>query len=102
MNFEKSIKLNPSASLIKNRYAYFLLWMGEFEKAEKLELDAISSDPADWNGYVIVATANIYKSKFKEAEQYIEEGKKLFPENFNFDNLYFESKFYSGNYASVI
>ncbi|MCJ7468153.1 MAG: adenylate/guanylate cyclase domain-containing protein [Maribacter sp.] len=102
MNFEKSIKLNPSASLIKNRYAYFLLWMGEFDKAEKLGLDAISSDPADWNGYVIVASANMYKKKFTEAEKYIAEGKKLFPEKWNFDHLYFASKFYSGNYASVI
>jgi TolB-like protein/class 3 adenylate cyclase len=102
MNFEKSIQLNPSASLIKNRYAYFLLWMGEFDKAEKLGLDAISSDPADWNGYVIVANAYIYKKKFAEAEKYIAEGKKLFPENLNFDHLYVDSKFYSGNYASVI
>jgi TolB-like protein/Tfp pilus assembly protein PilF len=101
-NFEKSILLNPSASLIKNRYAYFLLWMGDFDKAKKLGLDAISSDPADWNGYVIVASANMYKKKFTEAEKYIEEGKKLFPENFNFDYLYFASTFYSGNYKSVI
>ncbi len=102
MNFEKSIELNPSAPLIINRYAYFLLWMGEFDKAEKLGLEAISSDPADWNGYVIVANANIYKKKFAAAEQYIAEGKKLFPENFAFDDLYTKSKFYSGNYASVI
>lgn len=102
MNFEKSIKLNPSASLIKNRYAYFLLWMAEFDKAEKLGLDAISSDPADWNGYVIVANANNYKRKFAEAEKYILEGKKLFPEHFGFENLYIQSKFFSGNYESVI
>ncbi len=102
INFEKSINLNPSASLIKNRYAYFLLWMGEFDTAEKLGLDAISSDPADWNGYVIVANANIYKKKFTEAEKYISEGKKLFPEKWNFDHLYFTSRFYSGDYASVI
>lgn len=102
MNFEKSIELNPSASLIKNRYAYFLLWMGEFDKAEKLGLEAISSDPADWNGYIIVANANIYKKKIIVAEQYIAEGKKLFPENFAFEDLYIKSKFYSGSYSSVI
>lgn len=102
INFEKSIQLSPSASLIKNRYAYFLLWMGEFDKAEELGFDAISSDPADWNGYVIVANANIYKKKFTEAEKYIAEGKKLFPENFAFEDLNIISKFYSGNYADVI
>ncbi len=102
INFEKSIELNPSASLIKNRYAYFLLWMGDFDKAEKLGLDAIGSDPADWNGYVIVGNAKMYKKQFAEAEKYIAEGKELFPENFNFDHLRFASAFYSGHYASVI
>ena len=102
INFEKSIELNPSASLIKNRYAYFLLWMGDFDKAEQLGLDAIGSDPADWNGYVIVANANMYKKRFAEAEKYIAEGKELFPENFNFDHLRLASAFYSGHYASVI
>ncbi len=102
MNFEKSIQLNPSSSLIKNRYAYFLLWMAEFDKAEKLGLDAITSDPADWNGYVIVTNAMIYKKKFTKAEKYIDEGKKLFPENFRFEELHIYLKFCSGNYESVI
>ena len=58
LNFEKSMQLNPSASLIKNRYAYFLLWMGDFDKVSALALDAIQSDPADWNGYLLLANAN--------------------------------------------
>ncbi len=101
-NFEESLKLNPSASLIKNRYAYFLLWMAEFDKAEKLGLEAMSSDPADWNGYIIVVNANIYKKNFTKAEKYISEAKKLFPEHFGFENLYIYCRFSSGNYASVI
>jgi adenylate cyclase len=102
LNFEKSIQLNPSASLIKNRYAYFLLWMGEFDKAEALGLDAISSDPADFNGYVIVSNAYIYKKKFDEAEKSIAEGRRLFPGNAGFERLAIEQKFYSGNYEQVI
>ena len=102
INFEKSIELNPSASLTKNRYAYFLLWMGEFDKAEKLSLDAISSDPADYNGYVIVSTANIYKKNFKKAENYINEGQRLFPENPAFDNLNLQNKFSAGSYDEII
>ena len=102
INFEKSIELNPSASLIKNRYAYFLLWMGEFDKADKLSLDAISSDPADYNGYVIVSTANNYKGSFKKAENYINEGQRLFPEHPAFDNLNLQNKFSSGNYDEII
>ena len=102
LNFEKSIQLNPSASLIKNRYAYFLLWMGDFDKAEKLGLDAISSDPADFNGYLIVSTANIYKKKFREAEKYNAEARKLFPENRHFENNYILSRFSAADYDQVI
>ena len=102
LNFEKSIQLNPSASLIKNRYAYFLLWMGDFDKAEALGLDAISSDPADYNGYVILSNAYMYKKKFGEAEKSITEGRKLFPGNAGFERLAIEQKFYSGNYNQVI
>ncbi len=102
INFEKSVELNPSASLIKNRYAYFLLWMGEFDKAEKLSLDAISSDPADYNGYIIVSNANNYKKNFKKAEVYINEGQRLFPERPAFDNLNLQNKFSSGKYDEII
>ncbi|MBK8500828.1 MAG: hypothetical protein IPL46_00710 [Saprospiraceae bacterium] len=102
VNFERSIELNPSSSLIKNRYAYFLLWMGEFDKAEMLGLDAISSDPADWNGYVIVSNAYIYKGEFKEAEKYIAEGRKLFPKDPGFESLLINSNFYSSNYGEVV
>ena len=102
LNFERSVQLNPSASLIKNRYAYFLLWMGDFNKAERLGLDAISSDPADFNGYVIVSNANIYKKNFHEAEKYIAEGRTLFPENRGLENLYVLSRFYAGDYDKVI
>jgi len=102
LNFEKSIQLSPSASLIKNRYAYFLLWMGDFDKAERLGLDAIASDPADFNGYIIVSNANIYKKNFHEAEKYIAEGRKLFPEHLGLKNQYFFSRFYAGDYDQVI
>lgn len=101
-NFEQSLQLNPSASLIKNRYGYFLLWMGDFNKATSLAKDAILSDPADYNGYVIVATAGMYTKKFSEAEKYITEGKKLFPKNKGFDVLSLDNKFYAGQYDEFI
>ena len=102
INFEKSLELNPSASLIKNRYAYFLLWMGEFDRAEQLGLDAISSDPADYNGYVIVSNVNNYKKNFKKAEDYIIEATRLFPEYAGFDHLNLQNKFLSGRYDETI
>jgi len=102
LNFEKSIQLNPSASLIKNRYAYFLVWMGDFDKAETLARDAISSDPADYNGYINISNAYIYKKKFIDAEKSIMEGRRLFPDNPEFEGLAIDQKFYSGNYEQVI
>jgi TolB-like protein/class 3 adenylate cyclase len=102
LNFKKSIELNSSSSLTKNRYAYFLLWMGDFDQAEKLGLEGISSDPADYNGYVIVASSNIYKRNFTKAEKYINEGRKIFPENLVFEYHNILSLFYSGNYNQVI
>ncbi len=102
INFEKSIQLNPSASLIKNRYAYFLVWMGDFDKAEAFALDAINSDPADYNGYVNVSNAYIYKKKFTAAEKSIREGRRLFPANAEFEDLETSNKFYSGNYEQMI
>ena len=102
MNFEKSLRLNPSASLIKNRYAYFLLWMGEFDKVYSLASDAIKSDPADWNGYLLVGSADMYKKKFREAEEYINEGRRLFPDRPEFDVLSVDNSLYAENYARVI
>ena len=102
LNFEKSIQLSPSASLIKNRYAYFLLWMGQFDKVSLLALDAVKSDPADYNGYVLLAHANMYKKKFREAEKYISEGQRLFPGNAGFEFLSITNKIYAGNYDDVI
>jgi len=102
LNFEKSIQLNPSASLIKNRYAYFLVWMGEFDRAETFARDAISSDPADYNGYINISNAYIYKKKFNEAEKSIVKGRRLFPDNPEFEDLAIGEKFYSGNYEQVI
>ena len=42
------------------------------------------------------------KRMFKEAEKYIAEGRKLFPENLVLQNLYIFSKFCSGDYDEVI
>ena len=102
VNFEKSLSLNPSAPLIKNRYGYFLLWMGEFEKAEKLALEAIELDPADFNGYLIVAHANLYKKNFRTVDKYLTEGQKLFPTNAGFKNVALHNNFLSGKYNDII
>lgn len=101
LNFEKSLRLNPGASLIKNRYAYFLLWMGEFDKAIELGQSAIRLDPGDYNGYLTAATGLMYQRKFKEADKIIQEAKKIFNSK-NFIVLENENLFHSGNYNKLI
>lgn len=102
LNFEKSIQLNPSASLIKNRYGYFLIWMGDFDKAEKMAIDAINLDPGDYNGYLIAAWVKTYKKEFKKAQIFADEGNRLFPERSGFTYANALIKFYSGNYNEVV
>ena len=76
--------------------------MGDFDKVSALALDAINSDPADWNGYLLVANANIFKKKFPEAEKYITEGQRLFPDRPDFDILFVKYNFHAGKYERVI
>ncbi len=102
LNFEKSIQLSPSESLIKNRYGYFLLWMGDFDKATKMAADALKLDPADYNGYFVLANASMYKGKYKEANKFIEEGKKLFPGHKGFERLSEVLTFYQGDYDKIL
>ncbi len=96
--FENSIESNPSSSLILNRYAYFLTWMGEFIKASQLALQAIQLDPADYNGYVILYNVAIYSGHVDEAAKYFREYKLLFGVNrIGFNNkllLDFRQDFY--------
>ncbi|MEP7267699.1 MAG: adenylate/guanylate cyclase domain-containing protein [Saprospiraceae bacterium] len=101
-NFEKSILYDPNASLISNRYAYFLIWMGDFDKAATLAKKAIKSDPVDNNGYVILSWVNLYTGKIEEANEIILEGIRLFPDNKQFQSLYIQKDFRAGSYKEVI
>jgi adenylate cyclase len=101
-NFEKSVQLNPNSSLIKNRYAYFLTWMGDFERASRLASDAIKSDPVDFNGYVILSRVNQYSGQLVKARQFINEGIRLFQENYRFQDMLIDNEFLEGQYAVVI
>jgi tetratricopeptide (TPR) repeat protein len=100
--FEKSISLNPNSSLIQNRYGYFLTWMGEFEKAKKLALTAIASDPIDFNSYYILITASQFKGRYREAGQYIREALQLFPDNLAFQTMGVFNKYLEGRYSDFI
>ncbi|MGZ8525331.1 MAG: adenylate/guanylate cyclase domain-containing protein [Chitinophagaceae bacterium] len=101
-NFEKSIQLNPNSSLIKNRYAYFLTWMGDFDKASGLASEALLSDPVDYNSYVILSMVNQYTGRLTEAKKFINEGIRLFHDNNQFQNLLRYNEFLEGHYTDVI
>ncbi|MBL7870659.1 MAG: hypothetical protein JNM78_03535 [Cyclobacteriaceae bacterium] len=101
-NFEKSIQQDPNSSLLKNRYAYFLTWMGDFDKAKELASDAINSDPVDYNGYLVLSMANQYTGDLIKAKEYITEGIRLFPDNKQFRNLMIYNEFLQGHYVEVI
>ncbi len=62
----------------------------------------LKETPADYNGYVVVSNASIYRNKFGDAEKYLAEGKALFPGNNRFDKLYPDTEFYSGEYDEFI
>ncbi|MEP7322061.1 MAG: adenylate/guanylate cyclase domain-containing protein [Saprospiraceae bacterium] len=101
-NFEKSILYDPNASLIGNRYAYFLIWMGDFDKAKLLAKKAIQSDPVDGNGYIILSWVNLYTGKIKEANEIILEGIRLFPDNKQFLSMQIQKEHNAGSYTEVI
>jgi adenylate cyclase len=100
--FEKSIELNPGASLIKNRYCYFLNWMGDFKKAIPLAMDALASDPSDNNSYINLGNSYLFSGNYNEAERYTKRGRSLFPKNRGLQKLEIEIDFYKKNYAAVI
>lgn len=100
--FEKSLELDPGSSLIKNRYAYFLTWMGELEKSSNLAQAAMQLDPVDYNSYLILYTISVYTEKFDEAYRYHRELYNIIhsPEaNFARD---IELQFLRGNFSRVI
>jgi len=76
--FEKSLEANPGASLILNRYGYFLTWMGNFEKASELAFDAMKVDPVDINSYIILFNVCINSGQLHEAARYLKERERIF------------------------
>ena len=102
INFEKSIELNPGASLILNRYGYFLVWMGNFEKASQLALAAMRVDPVDYNSYTVLYFASIYAGQIDKAVGYLKERKRIFGNNRGITSMEMRLLFDQGSYQKVI
>jgi TolB-like protein/Tfp pilus assembly protein PilF len=76
--FEKSIELNPSSSLTRNRYGYFLTWMGDFAKASQMCRVAQSLDPVDWNSYVLLFDSAYYNNDPQAASRILSKYRDIF------------------------
>lgn len=100
--FEKSIQLNPHDALISNRYAYFLLWMADFNKAAALAKRAMQSDPVDYNSYFVLIRVYQSTGRLDDAGRLIREGKRLFPNQKNLTQFEVNNAGLSGHYSLVI
>ena len=100
--FEKSIELNPAASLILNRYCYFLVWMGNFDKATQLAKEAMRVDPVDYNSYMILYFVSIYSGQLDAAAGYLKERKRIFGNNRGIASLDMRLRFDQGSFQKVI
>ena len=100
--FEKSIELNPASSLILNRYGYFLIWMGNFEKASQLAKDAMRLDPVDYNSYAILYFVSIYSGRLVEAAGHLKEWKRIFGKDRGTVSLEMRLSFEQGSYEKVV
>jgi adenylate cyclase len=99
--FEKSLELDPGSSLIKNRYCYFLTWMGEFDRATLLAKEAMSIDPVDYNSYMILYNVNFYSEKFTTARIYKNDLVNIVGMTSRMTSLEIELSFYDGNFEKV-
>lgn len=70
--FEKSIELNPSSSLTKNRYGYFLTWMGDFQYSTRMAREALNLDPVDVNSYYLLFLAAHFSNNADSARKVLD------------------------------
>jgi len=99
--FEKSLEMDPGSSLIKNRYCYFLTWMGEFDKATRLANEAMRIDPADYNSYLILYWVSLYSNKLQEAKEYYKELNNVTGVNHSSATRDIELSFYEGDFKRI-
>lgn len=99
--FEKSLEVDPGSSLIKNRYCYFLTWMGDFDRVTKLANEAMYIDPADYNSYLLLYWVSLYSNKLQEAGGYHKELNNIQGINHSSISRNIELNFYEGDFNSI-
>jgi len=99
--FEKSLEVDPGSSLIKNRYCYFLTWMGEFDKASTLAKEAMSIDPVDYNSYTILYLVNLFSDSVETARMYMNELNTAVGRHIRQVSWEIELSFSEGNFKKI-
>ena len=99
--FEKSLEVDPGSSLIKNRYCYFLTWMGDFDKVTKLANEAMYIDPADYNSYNVLYLVSLYSNKLQEARGYHKELNNIQGINHSSTSRDIELSFYERDFNRI-
>ncbi len=100
--FDKSLELNPSSSLIRNRYAYFLTWMGDFAKASQLNRQAITQDPVDYNSYFLLFDSAFYNRDPVAGSKILSQYEQLFGKDGRWTQQRMSLDYIKGNFQDLI
>jgi len=80
-NFEKAFQLAPNNADVVNLYADFLVIIGDFEAAERLELKAIDLDPLAAVHYSDIAFVMYVMGRYEEGVAYSRTSARLAPDS---------------------
>lgn len=97
-HIEKNLKMNPGKVKYLNQYAWCLVMLGEFKRADILYQKLIKSNSIDPQGYVDIGMALASKGEFEKARKVIYTAMGKFPENYLVEDAMFELSEIEGNY----
>jgi TolB-like protein len=78
--YEKAYELSPNSADVANLYADFMMQVGDFEAAERLELKAIELDPLAAVHYSDIAFVMFAQHRFEEGLEYGRRSAQLEPD----------------------
>lgn len=99
--FDKSLDMNPTSSLIRNRYAYFLTWMGDFVKASQMNRYAIAQDPIDYNSYVLLFDSAFYNMDPVAGAKILSQYQQLFGMDSRWTNFVMQLDYIKGDFRAL-
>lgn len=95
---EKNLKMNPGKIKHLNQYAWCLVMIGDYKRAEILYQKLIKSNNIDPQGFVDISMTLVSQGKFDKARQVIYTGMGKFPESYLVEDAMFELSEIEGNF----